>query len=242
MFDWLTPEFRPFVGVFILAIVFVAVASLIHKYRLWQAEKLSKAQRLFAGAQHLEKALQAMEGLTLPQEVGDFCRSELLARYRAVQALFRRFDGIQQRIAEAEGRHPGRGGNWEPPRMETEAQVNRHTMALTGVLDAISSAPLYSNLDPATCRELRERIRVLRAETRFEFFGRSTLKAAQAGEWNKAQNDMLRLMGFLRQKAPPNDRGKELFNQATELYRHYNHRQIPGHEAADGGERDSRVA
>ncbi len=235
MLDWLTPEFRPFVGVFILAVVFVVVTSLIHRYRLWQADKMNKAQRIYAGALRLEKALQAMEGLSMPQEMGDFCRNELLARYRAVQSLFSNFDDIGQRIAEAEGRHPGRGGNWEPPHLDTEAQANRHTIGTTAVVDILSTERLYSNLDPAASRELRERIRILRAETRFGFFSHGTLEAAQAGEWNKAQNDMLRLMGFLRQKAPPNDRGKELFQQATELYRHYNHRQIPGQESGDGG-------
>lgn len=241
MLDWLPPEFRPFTGVLALAVLFVAVSSLIHKYRLWQAEKLKKAQQLFSSALRLEKAMVAMEGLPVPQEVGDFCRSELLARYRVVQSMFANFNGIQERIDGAEGRRPGRGGSWEPPRLESEDQINRHTLALTAAVDVLSSQPLYSNFNSSTAKELRERIRTLRAETRFEYYGRSTLKAARSGDWNKAQNDMLRLMSFLRQKAPPNERGKQLFQQATELYRYYNHRQVPGADAL-GEEAESHTA
>jgi len=239
--DWLPPEFRPFVGVFILAVLFVAVTSLIHKYRLWQADKVGKAQRILSGAQHVEKALQAMEGLVMPREMGDFCRDELLARYRLVQSMFANFEGIQQRIKETQSRHPGRGGNWETPHLESEAQLDRHTAALTEILDVMSTQALYSSMSPEANRELRERIRLLRAETRVEFCSRKAYAAAEAGAWDKAQNDMLRLMGFLKSKAPANERGKELYQQATDLYRHYNHRELPGQESAGPGS-ESRVA
>jgi hypothetical protein len=239
--DWLTPEFRPFGGVIILAVLFVAVTSLINKYRWWQADKLTRVQRLMAGAERLQKALQDLETMVLPPELGDFCRNELLARYRTVQTLMPSYEGVGQLIAETESKHPGRGGSWDPPRLEDERAVNRHTAALTSLVDFLASEPLRGGMQPAANRALRERVRVLRAETRFAYYERATLEAARAGNWVKAQNDVLRLMGFLRQKAPPNEHGKELFNRASDLYRHYNHRQIPnGLAATDQGE--SRVA
>jgi hypothetical protein len=240
MLDLLSPEFRPFVGVFVLTVLFVSVASLIHKYRLWQADRMAKAQRLLSGAQRLEKALQAMNGIVLPQEMGDLCRNELLFRYRGIKVLFPNFDGIEKRIAETEAKQAGRGGGWDAPQLETEAEVKRHTAAMTEFVEFLSTGPFYSDLSPEAGKTMRERLRTLRAETRFEYFEKSTLAAAQAGDWNKAQNDMLRLMGFLRQKAPPNEKGKELFQKATDLYRHYNHRQMPGEEAGEGG-KDSEV-
>ena len=114
-------------GVFALAVVFVSVASLIHKYRLWQAEKIGKAQKLLSGAQRLETILAVLEGFALPQDLGDFCRDELLARYRGVQLLFPSSEDVKQRIGDTELKHPGRGGTWDPPQLPDETALNRYT-------------------------------------------------------------------------------------------------------------------
>jgi len=233
VFVGLSPQFQPFVGVLILTVVFVMVASLIHKYRLWQAEKMRKAQRLLSGADRLEGIVQRLGAQALPQELGEFCHDELLARYRAVQGLYPADENVGKRIAAVETSNLGRGVGWDVPPVENEGVLNMHTAAMNGLVDFLTTETLHSSLDPELRRELRERIRVLRAETRFAYCERTSLEFAGNGDWDKAQNQMLRLMAFLREKAPPNERGKALYQKATDYYRHYNHRQMPGEESVE---------
>ncbi len=229
MFNWIPIEFHPFVGVIGLAILFVMVVSTIHRYREWQAEKMARVGRLMVGATALEHAILRLADIGMPQELGDFCREELLIRYREVEKLFPNMEGVRERIGHAEGLRLGQGP-WRVPAISDEAQLQTYTLGLSGMLDMLSKHGAKSLAGVQSVRALREKIRVQRAEVQYLYHAKSSRDAAVNGEWSHAQEEVLHLMGFLKAKAPANERGKMLYQHAAQLYHHYTHQELPTEE------------
>ncbi len=229
MFNLIPTEFHPFVGVLGLAILFIMVVSTIHRYREWQAEKMARVGRLMAGATALEHAILHLKDIGMSQELGDFCREELLIRYREVEKLFLNMDGIRERIGHAEGLRLGQGP-WRVPAIANEAQLRTYTLGLSGLLDMLSEHGVKSQAGAQNVRVLRDKIRVQRAETQYLYHAKSSRDAAVNGEWSHAQEEVLHLMGFLKAKAPANERGKMLYQRAAQLYHHYIHQELPTEE------------
>ena len=228
MLELISPELRPFVGVTGLAGVFLATVSLIHRYRAWQAEKLIRAQRLLRGAEQLERVLMRLQGQSLPRELLDLCRQELLARYRGVQGLFPKIPDLEERIQAAERiRMDHAVATWTAAEAHNAAELKTYTKGLTTLVEILATEWLTPNLDPSRLRELRERVRTLRAEAQSTFHTRAALEFAQAEDWQQAQSEMVRLLDLLKTKAPPTTRCKALYRSALFLYQHLAHRRLP---------------
>lgn len=240
MFDWVSPEFSPFIGVAVLGFLFMAIASLIQKYRNWQAEKMSRANALLRGAVLLEQAQQHLQGKPVPREVNGFCRQELQERYKRVLELFPDYPGLAERIERAEQGSGRETNSWEPPELEGAGDVGPYVMGLTCVVDYMSSHPPLMDLDAERARMLRERLRILRAETRFGFHNTRVRQAAGEGNWVAAKKEALKLMGFLKEKAPANTQGKTMYHQTLELYRCLEHRELPERMQATDGDSASK--
>lgn len=213
-------------GVLFLTLLYMGAANLIHRYRLWQAEKMAKVRGLLRGAERVITALDSLAGVPLPRELSNLLAGELVARYRAIQNLFPRYEGIEERISEAQGRIRTSGADpgWKPPNLTERVQLERYLQGLTGLVGFFQEERLVESLDSQPTRELRERLRTLRAETRAEFAKRSASAAAGRGDWEQAQKESQKLLAFLKQKAPRSDRGKELYRDAMlfhqQLLRH----------------------
>ena len=237
MFDFVSPEFRPFIGVALLAVLFLAVASLIQKYRVWQAEKMRKAQGLVRGAAQLRSALVQLEGLPLPREVAELCREEQLLRYQAVRALFPKYQGLDEQAADAERIGPVTSGEqaWVPPQLDSSARYEVYVKSLSGILAFLSNERCLGGADPTAARALRVKLRTLRAEAQYAHYRRIALEAAQVGDWNQAVKHVLALLSLLKEKAAPNDRCKTLYHMALELYRSLAHHELPSEEEGGAG-------
>ncbi len=223
-------EFQPFIGVLILAVLFFFTSSMIHRYREIQAQKMQRAQQLISGADEIEHALIRLSGMELPRELGDFCRQELVIRYQEVNKLFPAMEDVQQRLRQAEAMDSGQGP-WELPNLETQAQLNSYTLGLSGILDILSNRGAKSLDDVEKVKSLREKIRAIRAQAQYEFHARHSREHAEKGEWGRAQEEILKLMGYLKAKAPANEMGKALYQQAAQLYHHYLHQEVQGEAA-----------
>ncbi len=233
MYAVIPPEFHPFVGVVGLAILFLMIVSVIHRYREWQAEKMTRAGRLMAGAAVLEQATQHLGEIGIPQELGDFCREELLVRYRDVAVLFPNMEGLQERIGQAESLRLGQGP-WEIPAISSKTQLKTYHQGLSGLLDMLSNCEAKSLQNNDSTKALRNKIRTLRAESMYSFLEKSSLEAAANGEWSRAQDEVLRLISFLKSKAPANEQGKRLYQQSAQLYHYYIHQELPPEQAGAG--------
>ncbi len=229
MFNLIPTEFHPFVGVLGLAILFIMVVSTIHRYREWQAEKMARVGRLMAGATAVEHAILHLKDIGMPQELGDFCREELLTRYREVETLFPNMDGNRERIGHADGLRLGQGP-WRVPAIADKAQLQTYTLGLSGLLGMLSEHGVKFQQGAQHVRALREKIRVQRAVAQYLYYAKSSRDAAINGEWSQAQEEVLHLMDFLRAKAPANERGKMLYQHAAQLYHHYTHQELPTEE------------
>jgi hypothetical protein len=226
----MSPGLRPFLGVGGLALLFVAVASLVHKYRQVQADKMARSDRLLRGAGRIEQALARLERFGVPRELAESCRDELLARYRQVQELFPALPGLEERIRKIEqGLRPDAvTRDWTAPELADRAQLDTYTRGLTGLVDFFCEDGALATPDPGTRKALRERIRILRAEAHRGFRERVILSAAQAGEWRQALDEALLLLNFLRAKAPTSERGKALYQEAFALYQDVEQKRLPG--------------
>jgi hypothetical protein len=58
--------------------------------------------------------------------------------------------------------------------------------------------------------------------------------AAEKAEWAHAQEEMQKLMLFLKRRAPRTERGKAIYGEANLLLQQVLKRQIPGPEAGQG--------
>ncbi len=229
MFDFVPAEFRPFIGVAVLAALFVSVAGMIQKYRAWQAEKMAKAQSLLRGAGLLRRSVARLEGLPLPKEVAELCRDEQIQRYEGVKALFSNYEGIEDLSAEARRLGPVAPGDkaWLPPLLDTPAQFEAYTTALSGILEFLSTERCVSGLSAAAAKDLRVRLRTLRAEAQYAHFRQVSVELAQRKEWDKAVKETLKLLALIKEKAAPNARGKELYHEVLALYRLLAHKELP---------------
>lgn len=230
MFDFVSPEYRPFIGVGVLTFLFIAVASVIQKYRVWQAEKMAKAQGLMRGANKLRLAVERLNGLPLPRDVAELCKQEQLVRYQGVRLLFPNFDGLDEMLADAERGAAGATGDaaWVPPALEDSGQLGGYSAGLTAVLDFLSTERMMTGaVDAGQSRDIRERLRTLRAEAHYDFYRKTALEAGRLGDWEKAVKDTLKLLAYLKAKAAPNERGKQLYSDALALYRLLSHEELP---------------
>jgi hypothetical protein len=237
VFDTLAAELRPFLGVAVLAVLFLAISSLVHKYRLWQAEKMRRADRLLRGAGRIEQALSQLEPFGVPRELVEVCKAELLARYQEVQKLFPKLDGLAERLRRIEQgpRTDALTRNWSVPELASPAQLNSYNKGLTALVEFFAHETPQSELDAATRKTLREHLRTLRAEAYFTVLARLVVTSAENGDWTLAQNQAAQLLGFLRAKAPPTERGKGLYADASALAHRVQQHQVPGSDAATPG-------
>lgn len=228
MFDLVSPNLRPFLGVIGLTALFLSAASLIHRYRTWQAEKLARAQRLMRGAEQLEHAFAKLQGWPLHRDLLDLCKQELIYRYRTIQELFPKIPDWDARIQAAEQLPMDHATpTWEVAEMQNTEELGAYTKGLTALIEFLAQQRLTSNSNPARPRELREQLRTLRAEAQSNFRTQTALEFAEAENWVQAQEEALRLLTFLKAKAPPNERGKTLYRNAFALYQHLLQRQLP---------------
>jgi len=234
--ELISPELRPFVGVTGLAVLFLATVSLIYRYRAWQAEKLARAQHLVRSAERMERVLMRLQGQPLPRELLDLCKQELLARYRKVQGLFPQLPDLEGRIQAVERlRTDHAAATWAAAELHHAAELNAYTQGLTALVELLTAEWLTPKLDPPRLRELREQVRTLRAEAQSAFHTRAALEFAAAEDWKQAQAEAVRLLGLLKAKAPPNERGKALYRAALLLYQHLVHRRLPPADGPGGG-------
>jgi hypothetical protein len=233
--ELVSPELRPFIGVGALALLFLAAASLIHRYRAWQAERLVRAQRLLRAADRLERVLMHLQGAPLPRELLEWCKQDLLSRYRQVQELFPKLQELEERIQAAERMRSDAGtAAWEAPQMHSAAELRHYARGLTALVEFLSPGAPGAQASSARARELRERLRTLRADAQAAYHTRTALEMAEAGHWDRAQAEALQLIGLLKAKAPPNERGKALYRSAVALYQDLMYRRLPSPDQRPG--------
>jgi hypothetical protein len=229
LIDWISPEFRPFLGVGALALLFLMVASLVARYRAWQATKLRRCQALLGNAELLNPGRGKGGGPGLPREAREFQRAELGACYREALAMFPGLDNVRERLLALERSANEGGGDWNPPTFRDERALGLYSAAVTGIVDYISRERPRSAIGTEAARELQERLRVLRAQAQAGFYEESAKQAALAGRWDRAVNDVLKLLAFLKSKAPRNEYGLGLYQQALAQYRDLSNRHLPQH-------------
>jgi hypothetical protein len=237
MFDLLSPELRPFIGVTGLALVFLAFASLIQRMQRWQEQKYARSQRLMRGARILEHVRQSQGSFALPRDVSTFCDNELLVRYRMLAAMVPGLEGIEERIRQAERDVRGDGHDSRPDRSPEDigdlAQLEAYGSALSALLEFFATQRPVTDATGARVGQLRERLRILRAQVYFRLYYRRVLASAREGDWRDARSAAAELVEWQRIKAPPNPDGDEVYRQAVELYRYISCRQLPTAVPAD---------
>ena len=227
----IAPDLRPFVGVGVLLVLFLAVVSLIQKYQAWQAEKAARAQRLVRGARRLDRALEAVGEDHLPPEVVETLRGELMARYQASLALFPRDARVAAWLEALEqgGTERQAGSKWTPPEVKDDADLAALSKGLT-LLIAWLREEAGESLAPEEARQLRERLIALRAQYHYGYrIGQARALAAE-GDWDGALAAVNVLLLFLRERAPRGEQGRALFAQASEVYQRLVRKQSPGPE------------
>lgn len=225
-------EFDPFLGVLGLTFLFWVTANVIQRYREIQAEKLARLGRLWSGAERIEDALAKLDGLPVPRELTGLFGTELLVRYRALAELVPKMEGLPERLADAQSRIKagGQDPGWHAPQLNDAAQVYRYMEGLTRMVDILENVSLEERIEPVRARELREKIRVLRAETRWENGRRRILAAGILADWETARKEAVKVIAYLKRRAPRNQRGMALYEEAEALLRLVALRRLPDEE------------
>jgi hypothetical protein len=228
-------EFRPFIGVAALALVFIFVASMIHKYRLWQAEKMAKAQRFLRGAKHIEGALESIGAIALPRSVTRLFKEERVLRYQEALRLMPQYEDASERLRQLESSHEGEGADpgWDAPDFNDAQQASGYAAGLSELVAYLTLERSLSELSVADAKTLREQLRTLRAESKAKFHHKVAEAAAEQGDWEKAQQEFMLLITYLKSKAPSNERGKVLYQEALDAYQDVFHKRLPGKKMDD---------
>ncbi|GEM_PF-5409500 len=224
--DGLAPDLRPFIGVGVLLLLFLAMASLVQKYQAWQAEKAARAQRLIRGARRLARGLDTLGPGYLPPDLLQVLEDELRTRYQAVLTLFPQDARVAAWLEElGQGSTPERlDAEWTPPEVKDDADLTRFSQGLTLLVVWLREESGEALL-PEDARQLRERLIALRAQVHYAYRIAQAHDRAAEGDWDGALAAVNLLLLFLRERAPRGDQGKALYAQAMEVYQRLMHKQ-----------------
>ena len=221
--QWGTP-----LAVLAMLMLAAAMGSALNRYQVYQTDVRALVRRLDSGATALLAALAALARVPLSRELRLILRSEVLARYRRIRRLYRRYPAIIERIAEAERalgaegpRPPGGVGPIEGE------QVFRKTIAALDRLNRFLGqgqmlTPLPDDVRAIFRKELLER----RAEVMSRFHLVEAKRYERQGHENRARTHLIALLQGLRQNRPATEFVRLLYAEAEAMLAELNGRRL----------------
>ena len=223
----------------VLAMLMLALAmgSVLNRYQAYQSDVRALVRRLDSGATAIMVALAALGRVPLSKELRLILRSEVLARYRRIRRLYRRYPAIIERIAEAQ-RALGAEGPRSPGgvgAIEGE-QVLRKTIAALDHLNQFLGQgqmlqPLPDDVRTIFRKELLER----RAEVMSRFHLVEAKRYERQGYENRARTHLIALLQGLRQNRPATEFVRLLYAEAEAMLAELNGRRLIGTPAMGDG-------
>ena len=192
------------------------MAAILKRYQAYQADVRATVRHLDARVAELVAALGELGNVPLSRELRLTLRSEVLARYRKIRKLYRRYPGIGDQIAMAEralnAEGTSAGGGVGP--MEDERVFRKTIAALDCLLHILGSGGLIQQVP----KDVRAIFRRELGERRAEAMSRHHLVEAKRhesrGSSMRARTHLMTLIQVLRQRGPSTDFVRELYAQA----------------------------
>ena len=206
----------------------LALAAALNRYQALQIDVRALVRHLDSGATALVAAFAALGRVPLSKELRLVLRSEVLARYRRIRRLYRRYPAIVERIAEAE-----RALGTEGPRppggvgpIEGE-QAFRKTIAALDQLNRILGRGQMLQPLPADVRSIfRKELAERRAEVMSRFHLVEARRCERRGHENRARTHLLALLQGLRQSGPATEFVRLLYAEAEAMLSELNGRRL----------------
>lgn len=218
----------------LLATLFMA--AVLKRYQEHQALVRAQVRRLEAGIVEATEILSDLRGVPLSRELRVTLRSDIVARYRRIQRLFRRYPAIAQRIRQAEGAvnaegAPPAGGVGPIEDEQAFRKITRSLDRLAGILEAGSTLqPVPDDVRAIFRREVGERC----AEANARFHLVASVRLERKGDWLRARSHLTTLLQVLRKRGPGTEFVHELYAEAEAALREMAKRQAaPFADGAD---------
>ena len=200
-------------GMLLLTLFMVAV---LNRYQAHQALVSTAVNRLEKGLAGIADALDGLTGVPLSKELRVTLRSEIMARYKKIQRLCRRYPGIADKVREAENAVSAQGvapqGGVGP--IESEQVMRRMVFALDQLSGLIACGdmlqPVPGDVRVVFRRELGER----RAEVLARYYLVEASRCERSGQVRRARGKLTTLMQMLRQRGPGTAFVRELHHEA----------------------------
>lgn len=203
-------------AVFAMLLLTLVMAAVLNRYQAFQANVRVAVRRLDVGVAEVTAALDGLGRVPLSRELRLTLRSDILARYRKIRRLYRRYPAIDTKIRAAEAAINAEGGapSGGVGPMENE-QIFRKTIAALDCLIATLGGghmlqPLPADVRVIFRRELGER----RAEAMSRFHLVEAKRHERQGNATRSRTHLIALVQALRQRGPGTGFVRELLSEA----------------------------
>lgn len=194
----------------------LALNVALNRYQAYQTDVRVLVRRLESGTAELVAALAALGRVPLSKELRLVLRSEVLARYRRIRRLYRRYPDIVERIGQAE-----RALGAEGPRpaggvgaIDGE-NAFRKTLSSLDCLNQVLGRSLMLQPLPADVRAIfRKELGERRAEVMSRFHLVAARRYERQGHENRARTHLIALLQGLRQRGPSTEFVRQLHAEA----------------------------
>lgn len=212
------------------------MAAVLNRYQAHQVLVRAAVHRLEQGLGGIARALDELAGVPLSQEMRVTLRTEIMARYRKIQRLCRRYPGISDRVRAAENAVSAQGAAVQSGvgPIESEQAMRRMVSALDQLTGLIACGdmlqPVPRDVRVIFRRELGER----RAEVLARYYLVEASRCENSGQANRARGKLTTLMQMLRQRGPGTGFVRELYNEAEAALTALTERQLNPGSTTDG--------
>ncbi len=203
-----------------MLLAMLLMAGILNRYQAHQALVHASVRRLESQVQRISAALAALSGVPLSRELRIILNNDVVACYRKMRRLYRRYPAIDvkiegaQRVANAQGA-PATGGV-EP--IENEQALHQ----IIGALDDLTAMMEAGGTLQTVAPDVRAIFRRELAERRAEAFARYHLVQARrfenTSDWVRARSHLTRLMNQLRNAGPSTDFVRGLYTEAQTAF------------------------
>lgn len=211
-----------------MLLLMLFMAAVLNRYQAYQVTVRATVRRLDAGVTVIAAALGELGSVPLSRELRLTLRSDILARYRKIRRMYRRYPEIAEKIRRAES-DLNREGAPSPGGVGPMAdeQVFRKTIA---ALDCLISTlgrggtiqPVPDDVRAIFRRELGER----RAEAMSRYHLVEAKRQERLGSSTRARTHLMALVQVLHQRGPSTDFVRELYAEAESALSALNERQL----------------
>lgn len=203
-------------AVLAMSMLTLVLGVAVNRYQTYQTDVRAVVRRLESGTAELVAALAALGRVPLSKELRLVLRSEVLARYRRIRRLYRRYPGIVERIGQAE-----RALGVEGPRpaggvgvIDGEKAFRKTVSSLDCLSQVLGRGQMLQPL-PADVRAIfRKELGERRAEVMSRFHLVAASRYERQGLENRARTHLIALLQGLRQRGPSTEFVRQLHAEA----------------------------